>query len=274
VERASGSHETIVVWKVGGSILSGTKAYRRVALYLKQRTKVAPEEKLVVVVSAQKNATSVLERRARHIVRSPGVRALDLLWSTGELRSVAVLALHLEALSVRVVGLNVHETGLQIADAAGVNSPRPTLVGRSLRHAVASHAVVIVPGFLAARADQAIVTLGRGGSDLTAVLLAIGLRASRCELLKDVPGYFEEDPHRNACAAHLPSLGFDEALRMAERGCDLVQPQALQAAAYSGLSLVVRSLDERAPSSVISRCAEPSSAVSDQEKLTVEAQDR
>jgi aspartate kinase len=271
VDRASGSHETTVVWKVGGSILNGSKAYRRVALYLKQRTEVVPEEKLVIVVSAQKNATTVLERRARRIVRSPGVRALDLLWSTGELRSVAVLALHLEAVGVLAVGLNVHETGLQFGDATGACSPRPALVGRSLHNAVSTHAVVIVPGFLAAGADQVMVTLGRGGSDLAAVVLAIGLGASRCELLKDVPGYFEEDPHVNGCAAHVLSLSFDEALRMAERGCDLVQPRALRVAADAGLSLVVRSLDERAPSSVISRGAKSASTVFDQETIEVDA---
>jgi aspartokinase len=83
-----------VILKVGGSILTRARAYGRVAAYLKRRIETEPEEKLAVVVSAQKLATSVLERSARRIVRTPSARALDLL-STGELRSVAILILHL-----------------------------------------------------------------------------------------------------------------------------------------------------------------------------------
>ncbi len=242
----------IVVLKIGGSVLTGAKAFRRVALFLKRRSQIAPSEKLVVVVSAQKLMTDSLERRARRIVRNPGVRGLDLLWSTGELRSVALLALHLEALQVSSVGLNVHETGLHFSSMHEVGTPRLKLTEGPLESALSKHAVVVVPGFLATRSDGAIISVGRGGSDLSAVLLAIGLGASRCELMKDVPGYFEEDPKENARAAHLPWLSFKDALCMADRGCDLVQPRAILAASESNLPLVIRSMDERAPLSVIS----------------------
>jgi aspartokinase len=132
------------------------------------------------------------------------VRTLDLLWSTGELRSVAILTLHLQVIWVSAVGLNVHRAGL-----------------RFLAEAQARPALRRVPGFLATRSDEAIVTLGRGGSDLSAVLLAVGLGVARCEL---------------------------------------VQPRALVAAANTGLPLVVRSLDEDAPSSVISPGTKQTSA--------------
>jgi aspartate kinase len=243
----------MVVFKLGGSVLTGAKAFRRAAQFLKQRTELAPGEKLVVVVSAQKLATDTLERRARNIVRSPPVRTLDLLWSTGELRSVALLALHLEAMGVSAVGLNVHETGLQFANQRDGRHSRPSLAGLYLKAAVAQYVVVVVPGFLASRGDGAIVSLGRGGSDFSAVLLASGLGVERCELVKDVPGYFEEDPYENARARHLPSLTYKEALQMARRGCELVQPPALLAAAEANLPLVIRSLDERAGFTVISR---------------------
>jgi aspartate kinase len=245
----NGSTGKIVVLKVGGSVLTGVKAFRRTALFLKHHRELAPSEKLVVVVSAQKLATDTLERRARHILRNPSARALDLLWSTAELRSVALLTLHLEALGVFSVGLNVHETGLRFSVE---NSGRPALMGNHLESVLDKHEVVIVPGFLAARPDGAIASVGRGGSDLSAVLLAIGLEASRCELVKDVPGYFEEDPRENARARHIPSLTFEEALRMANRGCELVQTRALLTAAEVNLPLVIRSLDERTPFSVVS----------------------
>jgi aspartate kinase len=245
--------EKIVVLKLGGSVLTGTKAFRRLAQFLKQRSESVPDEKLVVVVSAQKLATDILERRALRIVPEPGVRALDLLWSTGELRSVALLALHLEAAGVSSVGLNVHETGLQFSTEHQPLPARPVLKGSQLKAALREHAVVVVPGFLATRGDGAIVSLGRGGSDFSAVLLAIGLRAVRCELLKDVPGYFEDDPRENTRALHLPWLSFETALQMADRGCELVQRRALVAASEADLPLVVRSTEDRAPVTVVSR---------------------
>ena len=256
---APNSMEKIVVLKVGGSVLTGAKAFRRVARFLKRCSELSPSQKLVVVVSAQKLLTDTLERRARRIVHDPNVRALDLLWSTGELRSVALLALHLQALGISSVGLNVHETGLHFSSEPEAPRARPLLKDDHLKSALAKHAVVVVPGFLATRSEGAIVSVGRGGSDLSAVLLAIGLGASRCELVKDVPGYFEDDPRENVRAVHLPLLSFEDALGMADRGCDLVQPLALLTAAEKNLPLVVRSMDERAPMSVISsRCNGPS----------------
>jgi aspartate kinase len=107
--------------------------------------------------------------------------------------------------------------------------------------------LVIVPGFLGVSAGGTITSLGRGGSDLTAVLLAAAVRASACELIKDVPGYFTADPHRDTQARPIHHLSFDEALVMADAGCDLVQRAALVAAASGGLHIVIRSMDAAAP---------------------------
>jgi aspartokinase len=250
VSQSGCSEPNVVVVKLGGSLLTDVQAFRRAALFLKHRGQTTTQERFVVVVSAQKGLTDTLERRARSVVRTPALRALDLLWSTGELRSVALLSLHLQAIGVSSVGLNVHETGLEITpdDAAG---PTPTGM-RTLRSTVANHAVVIVPGFFATRPDGAIVSLNRGGSDLTAVLLATGLGASRCELIKDVPGYFDCDPRKDKRARHLASLSFEEALQMADRGCQLVQRCAISVAYAAKLPLVVRSLEEGARMSVVS----------------------
>jgi aspartate kinase len=249
----SNSGKEIVVLKIGGSVLTGRKAFRRVAQFLKLRSESARSEKLVVVVSAEQGATDAMERQASAIVDGPALRTLDLLWSTGEIRSVAFLALHLQAAGVSVAGFNIHETGLQFATNHEPCPARPRFTSRHLATTLAEHAVVVVPGFLAVRWDGTIVSLGRGGSDFSAVLLAAGLRASRCELIKDVPGYFEEDPHRNTRAAHLPTLSFEEAIRMAQGGCELVQMRALLAAGEAGMTLVIRSMDKCAPVTIISR---------------------
>ena len=261
MSSADGGCRSIVVVKLGGSVLSSARAYRRAAQFLRSRVRRAPQERFVAVVSAQSGSTDALERVARRVTSLPTPRALDLLWTTGEIRSVALLTLHLEALGVSAAGLNAHETGLRITSDSPAKSPEAVaLHGERLQAALAGHSVVVVPGFFATNSAGAIVSLGRGGSDLTAVLLARGLGAARCELIKDVPGYFSADPRRNPAARQLPALTFSYALELADAGCDLVQRAAIEAAASAGLALVIRSLNERAPASVVSRGSTPAPA--------------
>ena len=251
VHSATHKREGLAVIKIGGSILTGSRAYRRAAIFIRNRHRASPRERLVVVVSAQEGATDALERTARRIANPPNPAALDLLWSTGELRSVSLLALHLQALGIAAAALNVHDAGLRLhtseCDAGTLLLNDPP----RLRQALARHSVAIVPGFLAINTEGTVVSLGRGGSDLTAVLLAEGLGASRCELIKDVAGYFSCDPHRDPAARHLPHLTFEQALVFADGGCDLVQRKAIEAALRCGIPLVIRSLNESAPVSRI-----------------------
>ncbi len=232
---------TVTVIKIGGSVLTGGPAYAHAAGFLAHRLVELPGERLLVVVSAEYGTTDALLETAREIVDEPDLATLDLLWSTGELRSTALLTLQLQARGIRAAALNVHQTGLTEPDVyAG-----PGRIGiRSLRlaSALARHDVVVAPGFLARGDADGVVSLGRGGSDLTAVLLAAGLGARQCELVKDVPGYFSADPNVDASAAHLPAVDFDRALAMADAGCDLVQRQALEVARDRRLPLVIRAM--------------------------------
>jgi aspartate kinase len=250
-------NERIVVIKLGGSILVNPKAYERAAIFVRNRQRADPDERLVVVVSAQEGATNKLERAARKIVREPQAATLDLLWSTGEIRSAALLALELQALGVRAVPLNVHQAGLRLSESRSEDahfSAAVQFTPERLYGALAKCRVAIVPGFFATDAEDTIASLGRGGSDLTAVLLAKGLQACRCELVKDVPGYFSSDPHQNPDARPIPQLTFEQALEFADGGCDLVQRRAIEAAASCGLPLVIRSLVETEPlSRIVSR---------------------
>jgi aspartate kinase len=245
---------TLAVIKIGGSILKNARAYRRAARYVRNRYVASPDERFVVVVSAQEGVTDWLAATACQVISQPNSAALDLLWSTGELRSVALLALHLQALGVSAAALNIHEAGLALSDAtraSGAVLEDVRFNSRRLRSVLVQNSVAVVPGFFATDTAGAVHSLGRGGSDLTAVLLAKGLSASRCELLKDVPGYFTSDPHGNPSARHLPRLTFQEALALASQGCDLVQRRAIEVAAQCNLPLVVRSLDESAPLSLV-----------------------
>jgi aspartate kinase len=251
VRGTRGDKKQTVVLKIGGSIIANAESYSRAASFLRELVSTSPGERYVVVVSAQNGTTDKLETEARRITPAPDTRMLDLLWATGELRSVALLTLHLHALSLPATGLNVHETGLKSSNPA-LSPNDVTLVTNGLQSALADHAVVVVPGFLASSHAHSIVSLGRGGSDLTAVLLAVGLKAARCELVKDVPGYFTADPNVETAARHIPSLTYQQALAMADNGCDLVQRKAIEFASEASLPLVIRTLNDTAPRTVVS----------------------
>jgi len=234
--------ENIRVIKIGGSVLTGPAGFRDAADAIAARLAANPRERLVVVVSAESGVTDSLLATANAHATDPDPVLVDLLWSTGELRSVALLGLSLNARGVRAVGVNVHQTGLRRPAGSDRASMRPL----RLRGLLARNDVIVVPGFLARADGDGVVSLGRGGSDLTAVLLAAGLRADACELIKDVPGYFTADPHLDREARRIRSLDYAQALDMADAGCALVQRDALEAARAIGMPLVVRGLDDRA----------------------------
>ena len=147
----------------------------------------------------------------------------------------------LQALGVRATGANVHQAGLSALDTCvppAATSVRP----RRLLRLLASHDVVVVPGFLACAPGDGIVSLGRGSSDLTAVLLADALGASTCELVKDVDGCYTADPNHDPHARHLPQIGFGDVLAMADRGCGLLQRAAIERARERGITLVLRAI--------------------------------
>jgi aspartate kinase len=237
----------VAVIKLGGSVLTGLDAFPRAASALADRLADNPASKLVVVVSAEHGATDNLLALAESISSDPDRRALDLLWATGELRSVALLTLALRARDVDAAGLNVHETGIRYEPEGSYN-----VSVLRLSAWLAAHRIVVVPGFLARGDRDSIVSLGRGGSDLTAVLLAIALRATECELVKDVPGYFTGDPAFDSEAQHIPALTYDQALAKERDGCGVVQRAAIQAAARANLPIRVRSLDVSSGSTLMS----------------------
>ncbi len=231
----------IAVLKLGGSVLSGVGSYQRAAAFLRDelaRTRTG----IVAVVSAQFGHTERLWSEACSLTDVVDDDARDLLWSTGEVRSVALLTMAVRAAGLTAVGLNVHETGLRVEARMWTGAEGLVLNPLSLRSAIGRHDVVVVPGFLATCRQQ-LVTLGRGGSDWSAVALATALRASRCELIKDVPGYFTADPQTSPDAMLINALDYVTALEMADAGCPLVQRQAIDEARRAHLPLIVRSFD-------------------------------
>ena len=160
------------VLKLGGSVLKDPPAYQAYARFIRDRLHTVPRSRFVVVVSARFGETDELLSLAKSLSRTPDGSTLDLLWSTGEVRSVATLALCLQALGVRAAALDVHQTGIRRIDRLDVD-PRP------LRRALEDHDVVVAPGFLASGDGGQVVTLGRGGSDLSAVAITAAIQADQ-----------------------------------------------------------------------------------------------
>src|SRR5262249_12646193 len=133
--------QRVVVVKLGGSVFVNDQSYREAARFLVRRLHKCAKEKFVVVVSALSGHTDGLERLAKGITSSPNPRTLDLLWSTGEFRSVGLLTLHLEELGVPAVGLNVHETGLRWS-VSKQNDPEVDALSGELRRALYDTSVV------------------------------------------------------------------------------------------------------------------------------------
>ena len=232
----------VSVVKIGGSVLTGPPAYGRVAAYIGDRLRRRPDERIVVVVSAEYGTTDALLATARDIVAEPDPSSVDLLWSTGETRSVAILALHLQAAGTLVTAVGIHQAGL--SEPTNAKAPGILCCGRfAFSHCSTRTTWLSSPGFWHGVVGTASRQLGRGGSDLTAVLLAAGLNAVQCELVKDVPGYFTTDPNRDPDARPLRRLTYARAMEMADDGCELVQRHALIAARDCGLPLVIRALD-------------------------------
>ena len=225
-----------VVLKLGGSVLTGLRAYRDAARFVASIVSTHVPAPVLAVVSAEDGHTDALRREALEVNDEPDTDALDLLWSTGEHRSVALLTLALRAEGLSAAPLNAHQTSVRRVGASPASATNLLV----LRAALATHRVVVAPGFLAT-CEQRVVTLGRGGSDLSAVILAAALGAQSCVLVKDGDGYFTADPAFDRRARRMPHLTHDTALAQADAGCPLVQRDAVAEAARHGLPLIVRS---------------------------------
>lgn len=234
----------VQVLKFGGSVLAVEADYRLAAEYALKRQE-QNKAKLVIVVSAQFGHTDILEQQAAAIDSNPRNPALDILWSTGELRSVALFALHLSRLDCDSRPLHIHQTGVMInRDEVEVD---PSFIEAHLQ----SDDVIILPGFFGLNAQSHVVSLGRGGSDLSAVLYADALNCGQCELIKDVSGYYSSDPKRNPSATHIAALEYDCAISRSKKGEQIVQERALIEAKRRSITIRVSGLSHTGPYTLV-----------------------
>jgi aspartate kinase len=227
----------IVVQKFGGSSVADVEKIRAVARRVKARRDEGVQ--LVVVVSAMGDTTDELLGLARKISQDPPRRELDMLLTCGERISMALLSMALHEQQVPAISFTGSQSGIITDDShsqARIVEVRPL----RLEEELGKGKVVIVAGYQGVSRTKEITTLGRGGSDTTAVALAAALGAD-CEIYSDVDGVFTADPRIVANAQKLPSLSFDEMQELAASGAKVLNAQAVEFAREKGITIHARS---------------------------------
>ncbi len=228
----------VIVQKYGGSSLADIEKLKKISEMIAAVKKQGFD--IVVVVSAMGKTTNSLIEMAKEISLNPSSREMDMLLSTGERTTMALLCIALNELGVDAISLTGSQAGIITNDRhndARVIEVRPIRVQDELEKGK----VVVIGGFQGVSYKRDITTLGRGGSDTSAVALAAALNAERCEIYSDVDGVYTTDPKLVKQAKHLPELSYQQIQEMAEAGAKVLNAQAVQFAKEAKISLYARS---------------------------------
>jgi aspartate kinase len=260
--RSATGAADVVVDKFGGSVLRRPEDIAAAVDVVARQREAGMRP--VVVVSAFEGVTDTILgaarvllpdegaslRQAGHAAESALARETDRALATGEALSAALFALGLQARGIPARSFSGAEAGIRTA-AAHLGAEVRRVLSRPLRAALADGIVPVVAGFQGIGTHGELTTLGRGGTDLSAVVLAVALRAARCELFKDVGGVLEADPRLVPAARFLPIVDALQLELLAELGSEVVHPVAVRRARRGRLHLVVRALDDDAPQTVV-----------------------
>jgi aspartate kinase len=265
----------IIVQKYGGSSVADVEKIRRVAARVAQTRQGGQE--VVVVVSAMGDTTDELLALARKVTDDPHRRELDMLLTAGERISMALLGMALHDQGVDAVSFTGSQSGI-ITDGAHTNARIVEVRPVRILEALERGKVVIVAGYQGVSREKEVTTLGRGGSDTTAVALAAALQADLCEICSDVDGVFSADPRIVANARRLPELSHEEMQELALAGAKVLNAQAVEFARDRGITIHARSTFQTGPGSLVKRAATRELRVSgvalDPEILVVRGKDR
>ncbi len=249
---------SILVQKYGGSSLATESDIQRVAERI-VATRDA-ENDLVVVVSAMGGTTSQLLDRANGINGDPCHRELDMLLSAGERISSSLVALGIRALGIEAISLTGPQAGIR-TDEHHFNANILDVDPKRVREELSRGRVVVVAGYQGLTARGEVATLGRGGSDTTAVALASALGAPRCEICSDVEGVFTADPRTIPEAVRLEEVSYAEMLELSRHGAAVLNPRAVEMASRSGVEILARSSFSPADGTLINASGARSSRV-------------
>jgi aspartate kinase len=237
-----------IVQKYGGTSVGDIERIKRVA----ERIKAIRDEgnELVVVVSARSGVTNELLARAKAIHEHPSERELDMLLATGEQETIALTAIALHAIKVDAVSYTGGQAGI-FTDAAHTMAKIKTINAAPIEHDLQAGKVVIVAGFQGINDEGQITTLGRGGSDLTAIALAAAVKADKCEIYTDVDGVYTADPRVVKDARKLDEISYDEMLELASSGSKVMQSRSVEFAKKYDVVFEVRSSFNHNPGTIV-----------------------
>jgi len=228
----------VIVQKYGGTSVGSIERIRAVA----ERVKRAVEEGhgVVVVVSAMAGETDRLIGLAHEVSRSPLEREMDLLMSSGERVSAALTALAIRELGIEAMSFTGRQVGI-VTDTAHTKARIEKVSAERVREALKKKTVPVVAGFQGITETSDVTTLGRGGSDLTAVAVAAAIGADVCEIYTDVEGVYTTDPNMVPEARKLERISYEEMLELASLGAKVLQSRSVEFAKNHNVALVVRS---------------------------------
>jgi aspartate kinase len=248
--RLLAEHPGLVVQKYGGSSLATAERMRAAALRISRTASTG--RPVIVVVSAMGDTTDELIELAYQVADRPDERELDLLLSTGETVSATLLAMALHGLQQPAVSLTGAQAGVRstrVFSKARITDIHPQRISTELLHGK----VVIVTGFQGVTEEQDVTTLGRGGSDTTAVALACALGAERCDIYTDVEGIYTADPRVVPQARKLAEIGYEEMLELAQLGARVMHPRAVELGELYNMPIQVASSFGDMPGTLIHR---------------------
>lgn len=228
----------LIVKKFGGTSVADKERIINVARRIEADYKEGHE--VIVVLSAMGKQTDILIQMAKDINPNPPKRELDMLLTTGEQVSVALMAMALDSMGVPAVSLNAYQVAMHTTSVHG-NARLKRIDTDRIRNELQNRRVVLVTGFQGVNKYDDYTTLGRGGSDTTAVALAAALHADKCEIFTDVDGVYTADPRIVPTARKLKEITYDEMLEMASLGAGVLHNRSVEMAKKYGVQLVVRS---------------------------------
>ena len=234
----------LIVQKFGGSSVANADRVRNVASIITDTYKAGND--VVVAVSAQGDTTDDLIEKAKEINPSASKREMDMLLADGEQISVALLAMAIEKMGFPVVSLLGWQAGVQTDSNYGMAKIK-TVSSERLSTELAKRNIVIVAGFQGINKYEDVTTLGRGGSDTSAVALACALRADKCQIYTDVDGVYTADPRKVPDARRLDEITYDEMLELATLGAQVLHNRSVEMAKKYGIEIeVLTSLERKA----------------------------
>ncbi len=238
----------LIVQKFGGTSVGNTERIRNVAQRVARAR--AQGDQIVVVVSAMSGVTDGLIRLAKEITSLPAEREMDMLLATGEQQTIALTAIALHALDIPAVSLTGAQAGI-VTDGVHTKAKIRNISPAQVHQLLDAGNVVIVAGFQGQTDDGQITTLGRGGSDLTAIALAAALKADLCQIYTDVDGVYTADPRIVPTAQKLPEISYDEMLELAGAGAKVMQLRSVEFAKKFNVIFEVRSSQNDNPGTIV-----------------------